>query len=129
VLVLVLVLVLDPVSLPQFGGHLTNGGGCPMTRKKQVRKKYTQAFREEAVRLVQAGERPIAEVARQVAMDPATLWRWVRQGEVDAGAGKAGELTTSEKEELRRLRREIAQLREEREILKKATAFFAKENK
>jgi transposase len=100
-----------------------------MTRKKQVRKKYTQAFREEAVRLVQAGERPIAEVARQLAMDPATLWRWVRQGEVDAGAGKAGELTTSEKEELRRLRREIVQLREEREILKKATAFFAKENK
>jgi transposase len=101
----------------------------PMGRKKQVRTKYAQEFRQEAVRLVQLGERSIADVARQVGMDPGTLQKWVRQAEVDAGRGHPEELTTSEKEELKQLRREVARLREEKEILKKATAFFAKENK
>jgi transposase len=100
-----------------------------MGRKKQVRTKYTPAFRQEAVRLIQVGERSIADVARQLEMDPKTLQKWIRQAEVDAGRGDPAELTTSEKEELRQLRREVALLREEREILKKATAFFAKENK
>ncbi len=53
---------------------------------------------------------------------------WVHQAGVDAGRGKPGELTTDEREELRRLRREVKTLRLEREILKKAAAFFAKEN-
>jgi transposase len=52
----------------------------------------------------------------------------VHQAEVDAGRGKPGELTTAEREELQRLRREVKTLRLEREILKKAAAFFAKEN-
>jgi transposase len=100
-----------------------------MARKKQVRTKYTPQFREEAVRLVQVGERSMADVARQLGMDPGTLQKWVRQAEVDAGRGAPGELTTSEKDELRQLRREVAVLREEKEILKKAAAFFAKESK
>ena len=54
--------------------------------------------------------------------------QWVRQAEVDAGRGKPGELTTVEREELQQLRREVKTLRIEREILKKAAAFFAKEN-
>ena len=53
---------------------------------------------------------------------------WVRQAEVDSGRGKPGALTTAEWEELRRLRKEVKDLRIEREILKKAAAFFAKEN-
>jgi transposase-like protein len=60
--------------------------------------------------------------------DTNALRVWVHQAKVDAGAGKPGELTTAEREELSRLRREVKTLRLEREILKKAAAFFAKEN-
>ena len=98
-----------------------------MGRKK--RRKYTPEFKAEAVRLVEVGDKSLAQVGRQLGISDKTLWEWVHQAEVDAGKGKPEELTTSEREELARLRRENAQLREDREILKKATAFFAKESK
>jgi transposase len=98
-----------------------------MPRKRQ--RKYTPEFRAEAVRLVQVGDKSLAQVGRQLGVASQTLWAWVHQAEVDAGRGAPEELTTSEREELGRLRREVAQLREDREILKKATAFFAKESK
>ena len=97
------------------------------------RRKYTEEFKTEAVRLLKGGERPLAEVARDIGVSETTLWGWAFRGKrarakqpeakVDDG------LTMTEREELRKLRRENALLREEREILKKATAFFAKENK
>lgn len=98
-----------------------------MARKKQ--KKYTPEFKAEAIRQVELGDRPLAQVARDLGVAMQTLWKWAHQAEVDAGQGDAEELTTTEREELRQLRREVARLREDREILKKATAFFAKENK
>ena len=66
--------------------------------------------------------------ARDLDLTVTCVRDWVRQAEVDAGRGREGALTTAEREELGRLRRECRQLRMEREILKKATAFFAKEN-
>jgi transposase len=98
-----------------------------MGRKRRTQ--YTPEFKAEAVRLVEVGDRPVSEVARSLGITESTIWRWLHQAEVDAGKGQPEELTTSERQELTHLRREVSRLREEREILKKATAFFAKESK
>jgi transposase len=95
----------------------------------RIRRTFTKEFREEAIRLVKRGDRTMAEIGRNLGVSDKTLWNWSHRADVDAGKGRPGELTTTEREELRKLRRENAQLREEREILKKATAFFAKESK
>jgi len=97
-----------------------------MERRK--RRAFTKEFKAETVRLVVEGKRTSAEVARDLDLTESALRQWVRQSEVDAGRGKPGALTTEEREELGRLRREVKTLRLEREILKKAAAFFAKEN-
>ncbi len=88
---------------------------------------YPAAFRTEAIELVRAGGKPIAAVARDLGVSGETLRLWVRQAEVDAGRGQPGELTTTEREELVRLRRDVKTLQMEREILNAAAAFFAKE--
>ena len=97
-----------------------------MERRK--RRAFTKEFKAETVRLVVEGKRSSAEVARDLDLTESALRQWVRQSEIDAGRGRLGELTTAEREELARLRREVKTLRLEREILKKAAAFFAKEN-
>ena len=98
-----------------------------MARKK--RRQYTPEYKAEAIRQVNVGDRSMSQVSRDLGLRNNTLWEWVHQAEVDAGKGEPEELTTAEREELKQLRREVARLREEREILKKATAFFAKESK
>ena len=100
--------------------------GVPMERRK--RRAFTKEFKAETVRLVREGGRSIPEVARDLDLTESALRAWVRQAEVDSGQGSRSELTTAEREELQRLRREVKALRMEREILKKAAAFFAKEN-
>ena len=77
--------------------------------------------------MLQEGKGP-AQVARDLDLTETALRAWVRQAQVDAGKGRPGALTTAEKEELSRLRRENRELRIERAILKKAAAFFAKES-
>jgi len=81
---------------------------------------YPPEFKEEAVRLVKSSDEkyPISKIARDLDVATETLRKWVKQAEIDAG-DKEG-LTTKEKEELRRLRREVKDLREEREILNKS---------
>ena len=95
--------------------------------EKRKRRSFTAEFKAETVRLVEGGK-SIPEVARELDLTESALRSWVRQAEVDAGRGKPGALTTAEREELSQLRREVKNLRIEREILKKAAAFFAKEN-
>ena len=97
-----------------------------MTKRK--RRKFTPEVKAETVRLVRESKKTIAEIARDLELTESALRSWVAQAEVDAGQGPAGSLTTSEREELTRLRRENKVLQQEREILKKAAAFFAKEN-
>jgi transposase len=89
--------------------------------------KYPAEFCAEAVRLVEQGDRSLRQVAGDLGLSVESLRRWVLQARTNAGNGPPGALTTVEREELRRLRRENATLRMEREILKKAAAFFAKE--
>jgi transposase len=96
--------------------------------ERRRRRAFTKEFKADTVRLVLEGGRSIPDVARDLELTESALRLWVRQAEVDAGRGKPGELTTAEREELQRLRREVKTLRLEREILKKAAAFFAKEN-
>ena len=91
----------------------------------KTRPPYPPEFRAEAIRLVRSGGLTQSQVARDLGVSTFTLRNWVRQTEIDAGEREG--LTTEEREELRRLRRENRVLREEREILKKAAAFFARE--
>ena len=86
---------------------------------KQKRRAFTREFKTETVRLVLEGGKGIAEVARDLDLTESAVMPWVHQAKVDRGKGKPGELTTAEREELQRLRREVKQLRMEREILKK----------
>ena len=97
--------------------------------EKRKRRKFTDEFRVKAVQLVQSSNKTVAEVARDLDLTPSSLGNWVKQAEIDAGRGPAGALTTEEREELSRLRKEVRVLKEEREILKKAAAFFAKESR
>ena len=89
------------------------------------RRSYPPEFREEAVRLVRESGKPMAAVARDLGVSIESLRQWIQRTEVEEG--KREGLTEAERDELRRLRRENRVLREEREILKKAAAFFAKE--
>lgn len=97
-----------------------------MTRRK--RRKFTPEFKADAVRLCTTGGKTFAEVTKQFDLTETSLRKWVKQAEVDAGKGPPDALTTAEHAELAELRKRVKRLEMERDILKKATAFFAKEN-
>jgi transposase-like protein len=95
-----------------------------MGTTRPPRPAYPPEFRARAVELARANEPRPSQVARDLGVDPDTLRRWLRQADVDAG--RLPGTTTDEQAELVRLRREVALLREERDILQKATAYFAR---
>ncbi|MBA3261776.1 MAG: transposase [Thermoleophilaceae bacterium] len=87
---------------------------------------YPKEFREGALALVRQGDRPIREVAHELGIAESCLRRWMKQDQFDRRERDGG-LTSAEREELRRLRSENARLKQEKEILRKAAAFFARE--
>lgn len=93
---------------------------------RRTRRSFTAEFKRDAVAMVLEQERTIADVARSLGIVESNLGNWVKQARVDRGERDG--LTTEERAELVRLRRENAQLRMERELLKRATAFWVKES-
>lgn len=94
------------------------------------RRKFPREFKAEAVRRIVAGGETAAEVARSLDLQPNMLYGWVRQFKADAAQSFRGNgNVTAQDEEIRKLRRENAQLREERDILKEATVFFTRESR
>ena len=98
-------------------------------KAKRARRRFTAEFKARAVRLVLREGSTVAQVCRDLDLTESSLHNWVRQAKVDRGMGPPGALTTEEREELSRLRKENRVLKEEREILKKAAAFFAKDGR
>jgi len=96
--------------------------------KKRARRQFTTEYKAEVVRLIRDGGKTIREASRDLGLTESAVRNWVTRSGIDAGGGGKGELTTAERAELVALRREARTLRMEREILKKAAAFFAKEN-
>lgn len=91
-----------------------------------TRAPYPEEFRREAVALVRSDERTVPQIAKSLGVSDQTLRNWVRQADVDVGRREG--LSGEERDELRRLRKENRVLRQEKEVLAKATAFFARES-
>ena len=97
-------------------------------KKPRPRRSFTPVFKAEIVELCRRGERSVGQIARDFDLTETAVREWLRQAERDAGTRTDG-LTTSEKDELAALRRENRRLREDVDILKRATAFFVKETR
>ena len=94
---------------------------------KRKRRRFNKEQKADAVQLVRTSGESIPKIARDLDLCENSLRRWVKQADIDDGKGPAGALTTEQLEELRQLRKENKVLKMERDFLKKATAFFAKE--
>ena len=120
------------LSLIRFGGHLPRGGYDGQNGIKQGGTTGTttvhRGVQSRAVRLVLDEERTVGAVARELDLTPSALAGWVRAGQAERTQGKSG-LMKEDREELVRLRKELRIVQEEREILKKAAAYFAKQSR
>jgi transposase len=97
-------------------------------KRPRARRSFTSEFRAEIVELCRRGDRSVGQVARDFDLTETAVREWVKQADLDAGTRDDG-LTRDERSELAALRRENRRLREDVEILKRATAFFAKETR
>jgi transposase len=125
------------VGLARFDGHPSSG----VRPRKDVRpweawgtkprrrRSFTPEFKAEIVERCQQGDRSIGQVAKDFDLTETAVREWVKQAERDAGTRQDGGLTSAERQELAELRRENRRLREDVEILKRATAFFAGETR
>jgi transposase len=96
-------------------------------KKRRTRRKFSREYKAEVVRLCQLPGKSAHTVAAELGLTESAVRNWVDQAKVDQGDGVAGALTTAERDELSALRREVRTLRQERDILKRATALFARE--
>jgi transposase len=93
---------------------------------QRYQRPYPPEFRREAVSLVRVSGRSVREVARELGVSYESLRLWIRQDQLDRGEREDG-VTSEEQDELRKLRRQVRELEQEREILKRAVSFFARE--
>ena len=98
------------------------------TRSRRPRRRFTDEFKQQAVRLVLVEGKSVTAVARELDLVASALGKWVKQAQADRSKGHTG-LTTAEREELLRLRKALRIAEEDRDFLKKATAFFAKQSR
>ena len=98
-------------------------------KRSRPRRSFTAEFKAEIVEVCQRGDRSVGQVARDFDLTETAVREWVKQAERDAGIRGDGGLTTAERDELAALRRENRRLREDVDILKRATAFLAKETR
>ena len=98
------------------------------TRSRRARRRFTDDFKQQAIRLVLDEGKSVSAVARELDLVASALRNWVKRAQADRSKGRTG-LTTAEREELVRLRKALRIAEEERDILKKATAFFAKQSR
>jgi transposase len=94
-------------------------------KQRRNRREFTEEFKRDAVELVRATGRPIAQIANELGIYDSTLGNWVRQDRIDRGEAEG--LTTEERARLRQLEAENAKLRMERDLLKRTVAFWVKE--
>lgn len=95
---------------------------------KKVRRSFSDEYKAEVVEMIRLGDQSVAQVCRNLDLSDSMVRRWIRDTEVKKPSDGNGSAEESDADELRRLRREVKQLKMEREILKKAAAFFAKES-
>ncbi len=98
------------------------------TEERRARRKFTDEFKAGVVRLVLDEGKTAGAVARELDLTDSAVREWVARAQAERTKGKSGGLTTTEREELARLRKEVRELKLERDVLKKAAAFFAKES-
>ncbi len=96
--------------------------------EKRKRRSFTKEYKAEVVGLIRKSGKVVGAVSRELGLAETAVRRWIERAEIDSGGGPVGALTTAEREEFAQLRRRVKTLEMEREILKKATAFFAKES-
>jgi len=97
------------------------------TKSRRTRRSFTDDYKTGAVRLVLDEGKTVAAAARDLGLTESSLRNWVEQARADRTTGKTG-LTAAERDELTRLRKDVRELRMERDVLKKAAAFFAKDH-
>jgi len=96
-----------------------------MTNKK--RRIFTDEQKAEALRIVEQADKPVSQVAKELGISVSAIHRWIRQARIDSQSDPSGPLTSSERKELVALRRDLKRVEMEREFLKKAATFFARE--
>jgi transposase-like protein len=96
---------------------------------KRKRRSFTKEYKAEVVELIRQSGKTVGAVSRELDLTETAVREWVKQAEADESPEGAGALSSAEREELKRLRKQVKTLETEREILKKATAFFAKESR
>ena len=97
-----------------------------MTKRQRTRRYFSPEFKAETIELIRSSGRSIPDICRELDLTETTVRNWMRQARIDAGDEEG--LSTDEREELRRLRSENRTLKMERDLLKKAAAFFAKDS-
>src|SRR5262245_14033284 len=114
------------LSFPRLGGHRACGDDGRCWEDVQMPRPHPPEFRQRAVELARLREKPVAKIAEDLGISESCLRNWIRQADIDDG-GREG-LTSSERAELVELRRDLRVTKMENEILKRAAAFFAREN-
>lgn len=101
--------------------------GIQMAKRK--RQRFTPEFKAEAVEIMRSSDKPVVQIAEDLGISEQSLYRWARQLEVDEKKDPTGALTSDERAELVRLRRELKNTQQERDFLKKTAAYFASEKR